>query len=227
MPDPNGGTPTEAVDLCAGLRRDLDRGLQFANVVLTVNQEQANEAVIYVQALFDLLVEKGLLEEEEIGTPLERARTDVAKVLIPRVRLGDMGDKYADGQGIDVDCPSLLHLCQSRCCTFKFYLTKQDLDEGVARWDYGNPYWIRQRLDGYCVHCLADGRGCSIYANRPHVCRRFDCRSDKRIWLDFEKRIPAPMQPTIPEAPVAMAEVALQNMARGEQAESEGDPTLD
>jgi hypothetical protein len=24
------------------------------------------------------------------------------------------------------------------------------------------------------------------------MCRGYDCREDRRIWLDFEKRIPAP-----------------------------------
>ncbi len=34
--------------------------------------------------------------------------------------------------------------------------------------------------------------GCRIYAHRPVPCRGFDCRGDKRIWLDFENKIPNP-----------------------------------
>jgi Fe-S-cluster containining protein len=224
MPDPNRKRPPGVSILARDLRRDLDRGLQFANVVLTVNQEQGNEAVAYAQALLELLVRKGIIGEEEIEEPLERARQEIGNVLMPRVRLGDMGDKRADGQGVDIDCPSLLHLCRARCCTFKFYLTKQDLDEGVARWDYGNPYWIRQGNDGYCSHCDPTTRGCTIHEDRPQVCRRFDCRHDKRIWVDFERGILAPPQPTIADAPVAMAEVALQNTMRAEQARADDDP---
>ena len=193
--------------------------------MLTVNQEASTEAAVYGQALIELLVRKGILGEEEIAEALDLARAEVAKVLMPRVRLGDMGDKRADEKGVDVDCASLLPICQARCCTFKFYLTKQDLDEGVARWDYGNPYWIRQSDEGYCVHCEPATRGCTIYEDRPHVCRRFDCRNDQRIWLDFEKRVVAPPLSPITDAPVAMAEVALQNTTRAEQAETEGDPT--
>ncbi len=217
MPEQDGRQPADGEALVRELRRDLDRGLQFANVMLTVNQEAGNEAVVYGQALLELLVRKGILEEGEVEEALEAARQEVAKVLMPRVRLGEMGDKRADAKGADVDCPSLLHLCHARCCTFKFYLTKQDLDEGVARWDYGNPYWIRQGDDGYCVHCDPSTRGCTIYADRPHVCRRFDCRHDKRIWLDFEKRVVAPPQPPVMDAPVAMAEVALRNTTRAER----------
>jgi Fe-S-cluster containining protein len=198
--------------------QEVERGLRFAHVMMSVNQDQGNEAVAYVQALADVLVEKGILTHEELEEPLEHAREEIAQVMMPRVRLADMGDKYAEGQGVVIDCASLIPLCHGRCCTFKFFLTKQDLDEGAARWDYGNPYWIKQAQDGYCVHSDPQTRACAIHARRPHVCRQFDCRNDKRIWIDFEKRIPAPMQAVTGDAPVAMAEVALQNTMRGSQA---------
>src|SRR5262249_8383734 len=145
---------------------------------------------------------------------LEQTRKEVAEVPMPRVRLAEMGDKYAEGESVEIDCASRIHLCHARCCSFKFFLTKQDLDEGVAKWDYGNPYWIKQAADGYCIHSDPATRGCLIHAKRPHVCRRYDCRNDKRVWIDFEKRIPAPMPERQPDAPVAMAEMAMQNSIR-------------
>jgi Fe-S-cluster containining protein len=105
----------------------------------------------------------------------------------------------------------LIPLCLARCCTFRFFLTKQDLDEGVARWDYGNPYWIKHAADGHCIHSEAHSRACLIHAHRPHICRKYDCRKDKRIWIDFEKRVPAPVEPLSGDAPVAMAEMAIRN----------------
>ena len=197
--------------------QEVERGLQFTHVMMSVNQDQGNEAVAYVQALADVLVEKGILKQEELEEPLQKAREEVAQVLMPRVRLADMGDKYAEGQSVEIDCFARLPLCHARCCTFKFFLTKQDLDEGVARWDYGNPYWIKQKADGYCVHSDPQTRGCTIHGKRPHICRQYDCRNDKRVWIDFEKRIPAPMQPVSGDAPVAMAEVAMQNTMHSEQ----------
>ena len=63
----------------------------------------------------------------------------------------------------------------------------------MIRWDYGQPYLIRQRKsDGYCVHNDPTTRACTVHAQRPRTCRVYDCRSDKRIWTDFEQRIPAP-----------------------------------
>ena len=201
---------------------DLERGLRFAHVMLTVNQDQGNEAIAYVQALTDLLIEKGVVHPDELEAPLERARAEVANVMMPRVRLADMGDKYAENQNVAIDCASLIPLCHARCCTFKFFLTKQDLDEGIAKWDYGNPYWIRQSYDGYCGHSDPTTRGCAIWAQRPHTCRKYDCRNDKRVWLDFAQRIPAPMPETSANAPVAMAEVAMQNaMKDGSESSAE------
>jgi Fe-S-cluster containining protein len=41
--------------------------------------------------------------------------------------------------------------------------------------------------DGACTH--REGHFCSVYDNRPAVCRTYDCRRDKRIWSDYERRI--------------------------------------
>ena len=31
-----------------------------------------------------------------------------------------------------------------------------------------------------------------MHAQRPIVCRKYDCRHDVRVWIDYEERIPAP-----------------------------------
>lgn len=82
---------------------------------------------------------------------------------------------------------------------------------------------MRQGDDGYCVHCDPATRGCAIHARRPHVCRQYDCRGDRRVWLDFERAIPAPYAPAGGNAPVALAEVALRNTMRASQANEEED----
>jgi hypothetical protein len=33
---------------------------------------------------------------------------------------------------------------------------------------------------------------CTVYDARPIPCRGFDCRGDRRIWLDFDGRVPNP-----------------------------------
>ena len=168
-----------------------------------------------VQALTEVLLQNGIVRAEELEKSLKQARERIATHPLPAIRLANIGDKYSDGQTAEIDCASLVHLCNARCCTFKFYLTKQDLDEGVARWDYGNPYWIKQGADGFCVHSDRSTSRCTIHAQRPHVCRAYDCRKDKRVWIDYEQRIPAPMPATSGDAPVAMAELAMRNWSTG------------
>jgi Fe-S-cluster containining protein len=110
-----------------------------------------------------------------------------------RVAIDTGPDKYTVEPSTP-PCDELLHLCKARCCTMTFSLSTADLDEGVIRWDYGQPYLIRQRKsDGYCVHCSPKDLHCTVHATRPRVCRQYDCRNDKRIWIDYEQRIPTPV----------------------------------
>lgn len=104
----------------------------------------------------------------------------------------DLGESKYQTPSPAIPCGELIPLCRAQCCTLSFALSTEDLDEGVIRWDYGQPYLIRQRAsDGYCVHNDPESRGCTVHAFRPRVCRSYDCRNDKRIWIDYAQRIPA------------------------------------
>ena len=119
-----------------------------------------------------------------------RARDTLAN---QRVSLDTGGVSKYEVEGASPPCDELLHLCRARCCSLSFPLSTEDLDEGVIRWDYGQPYLIRQRAsDQYCVHNHPETRVCTVHAYRPRVCRSYDCRKDDRIWRDYEQRIPAP-----------------------------------
>jgi Fe-S-cluster containining protein len=48
---------------------------------------------------------------------------------------------------------------------------------------------IAQGKDGYCCHLERATCRCTIREHRPVPCRAYDCRQDKRIWLDFEERV--------------------------------------
>jgi Fe-S-cluster containining protein len=139
----------------------------------------------------------------QLGDTLQGVR--VADVRV-RGRVNfDLGPSKYDVEPSTPPCDEVLHLCQARCCTFNFALSPLDLDEGVLRWDYGQPYLIRQRAgDHYCVHNDATTRHCTVHDVRPRVCRTYDCRHDPRVWIDFEQRIPAPIeaatiQPALPD----------------------------
>lgn len=93
----------------------------------------------------------------------------------------------------DIDCASRLPLCQSRCCSFTVSLSAEDVLEGRVPWQLHEPYVVaRSPATGYC-QCMNTAGQCTVYDDRPGTCRVYDCANDPRVWIDFEKRIPAPM----------------------------------
>ena len=110
-----------------------------------------------------------------------------------KIRLRPYIDKYTMETGDQIDCAARLHLCKARCCTFQVELTAQDVEEGKVRWDLNEPYMKRREADGQCTHYDRKNGGCTIYEYRPATCRTYSCREDHRVWLDFEKMIPAPL----------------------------------
>ena len=39
---------------------------------------------------------------------------------------------------------------------------------------------------------MRNDRGHLLYRRRPVACRAYDCRNEKRIWVDFEKKLVNP-----------------------------------
>ncbi len=168
---------------------ELEHGLRFGHLLMSVNRHAGFEAAAYAQALVQLLLEKEIITPEEFEEKVEAHRQHMSDS--PEVMMSKAPDKYDSEGEVIIDCASRVELCLAACCSFRFYLSPQDLSERIVKWDYGNPYWVRHN-DGYCVHCDRDSYACQVHDNRPYTCRAYDCRQDKRVWVDFEKRIPNP-----------------------------------
>ena len=54
-------------------------------------------------------------------------------------------DKYTFDQKTDVECESRLDTCKALCCKLPFALSKQDVEEGIIRWEFGRPSDRAQR----------------------------------------------------------------------------------
>lgn len=184
-----------------GTDPELTRALLYVHEKLGLGLLKNQELAAHVYALTESLIASGHVSLADIEARRAHAReqmTESARTSWEGAEvLHDISDKYA-AKSLDIDCAARAHLCKAACCRLDFTLSKQDLAEGVVRWDVGRPYRIRQREDGWCGHCDATTKACGVHAQRPLVCRQYDCRKDARIWEDFENRIPNPKLAVLP-----------------------------
>jgi putative zinc- or iron-chelating protein len=197
---PSGG-PEESPPTGAGeglSEADIRWGLIYTHDRANQNTSTLQEVTATIEGLVELLVQRGLLSAEEVEAAKERAAEDVRR----RFKEAGMAvitqehgreSKYSFTGGAAVDCENRIHLCKAACCRFRVGLSSEDIREGILKWDTAQPYTLAKKANGSCVH-LDDGTcGCTVYAERPIPCRGYSCKDDKRIWLDFERRIPQPL----------------------------------
>jgi len=178
------------------LPSDLIRGLIYMHNRANTNTAELHQACATVHALVELLIERGLLDREALETRRQEAAEGLRRQYLERgmsVAMQEFGvSKYAFQGGAEVDCQNRVHLCRAACCRIPLALSREDVREGVVRWDLGQPYIIARGEDGYCVHLDRETYACTVYVQRPIPCRGYDCRQDKRVWLDFENGVVNP-----------------------------------
>ena len=175
-------------------RLELEAGLRFSHLLSMQMKQDLYDSVTQMSALIDELVSNGNLDrqllEARYGDCREREYLRIREHAY--VKIAEPRGAHKNENAALIDCASRLSLCEARCCTFGVTLSAEDLDRGTVKWDYAQPYQIRQDAGGYCTHsCGGKGDGCEVYSDRPTACRDYDCRQDERIWADFDRRIPA------------------------------------
>ena len=173
--------------------KDIARGFLDAHSRLNAGTAKVLEASSFVYSLIELLHEKGLISIEE----LDARQKEVAARLEEQLRSNGVSvilqepeqDKYQFTGEVEIDCGNRVAQCHAACCKLPFALSRQDIREGVVHWDLGNPYVIAHGEDGYCDHMDRGCGACTVREQRPLPCRAYDCRKEKRIWLDFENRV--------------------------------------
>lgn len=147
------------------------------------------------ETLMEIVIAMGTLKPGHAALIAKlRKRVEISRTT--PVLLASFEDKYAL-EGDPIDCESRLHLCLGRCCSFAVSLSRQDVEEGELAWEIDHPYRLPRTSTGYCANLGAEDGRCQTYDHRPATCRRYTCREDRRVWLDFEARIPAPMPATL------------------------------
>jgi hypothetical protein len=174
-------------------RNEVAAGFRYVHFRADANTGKLLEIASFLYAAIDLLSEKGLLDIAELDERKKAAALRLKDKFAERgmgvVYQRPEQDKYGFAQGATMDCGNCVQLCKAVCCKLPFALSKQDVEEGIVRWDFSAPYVIAQAPNGYCQHLDQDQQCCSVYAHRPVPCRGYDCRNDKRIWLDFDNRV--------------------------------------
>lgn len=178
------------------LHSDLINGFLYTHKRINMNTQKLLEVAAFSYALIELLNEKGIV----IIDDLDVRKEEVLKRIIKKFQMAGMGamlqepeqDKYRFNKCVEIDCENRLHLCKAVCCKMAFALSRQDIEEGIVRWDIGCPYMNARGSNDYCVHLEPLSCKCTIYKHRPLPCRAYDCRDETRIWQNFENYVVNP-----------------------------------
>jgi Fe-S-cluster containining protein len=174
------------------LREEVVHGFLYTHSRANVNSSKLLEVSSFSYALIELLAERGIITIEELNEKKDQVNKRLAEKFAEKGMGVALTTEEKDDNGeplsMEIDCENRLHLCHAACCRLRFALTAREVEEGRIKWNLGQPYMIRQGEDGYCHHLDRAKHQCGVYEDRPFVCRAYDCRKDKRIWEDFEKR---------------------------------------
>lgn len=172
------------------LERQVEDGNLFTHSALSRLAERLNRVEALLYALTDLCVDKNLVVVDELRMYSQRIRDALAQQgeavsagVVMRV------DPDEPPQPPQIDCKVRLPLCKAACCSLSFPLSADEIEGGLIKWELGRPYFARKDERCACVH-LDQDRGCTIYDDRPRVCRTYSCARDERIWKDFDNMIP-------------------------------------
>ncbi len=171
------------------LERQVVRGNLFTHSSIGRNSERINEIESFLYGFVDLMINKGLLEKEELANAAQEVRKEIfGKGESAHAGIGIRVDKPdEDVTPVAVNCNERIHICKAVCCKLDFALSAEEIENGKVKWDLGKPYFIRHEKNGYCSHMDLGKKCCSVYNDRPSVCKKYSCANDHRIWKDFEK----------------------------------------
>lgn len=170
------------------LEDDVRRALVQVHRVEAQQVQDGLRAAVDTLAVIELLIAKGVIglgeldarrKQIEAQLAAERARTWTGPQLYPA------SAEELTRPAVAIDCSSRLSRCQAACCRiYNVYLTAEEVQSGRYKWDLGQPYRLKQRDDGAC-HYLDPQLGCTIWEWRPHVCRRYSCWDESKIWSNY------------------------------------------
>lgn len=178
------------------LERQVERGAMFTQAVFQKSFTRLSTVEAVVWELVETLVDKGVVAPAELpgaSSARDEAEARAAQAAepstLPWPAVAVRVDPPEPKESEPVDCAARIPVCHGVCCRLKFALSQQEIERGVVKWDIGHPYVIRQDSNGYCTHNAGGSHACTIYDDRPQLCRDYSCRHDQRIWTDFDAMV--------------------------------------
>src|SRR5689334_12445797 len=118
---------------------DVQRGLIYTLNRANANTTEVHETRATVEALAALLVDSGLVDAEALARRRQEAAEGLRGRYVERgmaVAMMDYGvSKYGFAGGVAIDCEDRMPLCRAACCRLPFALSREDVQEGIVRWD--------------------------------------------------------------------------------------------
>lgn len=176
------------------LERQLERSGFFTHSALSNQAERINEIESFLYGLIDTLIAEGVIDKNAFEKTVKNVRDETLQKqehFHAGIAISIDNDEHQENF-VPVNCEERLPVCNAVCCKLNFALSVAEIESGHVKWDLGQPYFIRQIKNGYCTHLKSRKAcvdGCSIYDERPGVCRKYSCAEDKRIWMDFDKML--------------------------------------
>jgi len=170
------------------VERQVERGSLFTHTALSETAERVTEVETFLYGLVDVLVASRVIDQDVLGQAAAAVRGELdqqGEAMSPAVALRVDAEVPA-AAFVPVNCAERMHVCHAICCRLHFALSAAEVESGTVKWDLGRPYQVRHDATGTCVHNDPETHDCSVYADRPGVCRGYSCASDERIWSDFE-----------------------------------------
>jgi Fe-S-cluster containining protein len=172
------------------LERQVELGALYSHAELSKQAKRLNDSYALVNGLVELLIERDLVDSKELLASIESVREQIAEhgqemSVDVAVRVDG-----SDVKSSSVDCEARMHLCRAVCCSFRWPLSTEEVEQGLLKWDLARPYFNRVGPDGYCHQCESGTHHCGVYEQRPTPCRQYSCEGDDRVWKDFDNMIP-------------------------------------
>jgi len=152
------------------------------------------EATASIDALIELLISKGLIDAAELAALREAASQRLASARSKDWAgpwLTMVSETQREQPAEILDCETRHPHCRSACCVFyRVILTEDEVRKRQLLWDLGAPYSLPRGPGGHCAYLERTTLACTVWQDRPHVCRGYSCSKDTEIWKDFDNMVP-------------------------------------